>query len=95
MEVDRKSFPPLQAADILAFEGWKQWARQHGGDTRRTRYPFKRLSESVPSEWATLKPMSLNELWASNELTLPPLLTAVDFVVGRTPQAPLTLPSWG
>lgn len=60
--VGRKDFPPLQAADILAYEGWKQWAREHGGETRPTRYPFERLSRSVPSEWATLAPMPLRDL---------------------------------
>lgn len=62
--VQRKTSPPLQAADILAFEGWKQWAREYGGETRPTRYPFARLSKSIPSQWATLRPIQLKDLRA-------------------------------
>lgn len=93
---DKKKFPPLQAADTVAYEGWKQWAREYGGDNRPTRYPFKRLSEKIPSEWATLKPMTLPELWAQNGGPSMPawLMATMDFLVGRAPAAPLTLPRW-
>jgi hypothetical protein len=40
---DKRFFLPLQAADILAYEIFKQIHRQFGGDQRSTRYPLKQL----------------------------------------------------
>ena len=65
LEVERKDFPPLQAADILAFEGWKKWAREYGGETLPTRYPFTELSQSIPNQWATLTPMRMKDVKAA------------------------------
>jgi hypothetical protein len=41
---DKRLFLPLQAADILAYELYKQSMRQFGDETRLTRYPLKMLS---------------------------------------------------
>jgi hypothetical protein len=41
---DKRVFLPLQAADILAYELYKQSMRQFGDETRPTRYPLKMLS---------------------------------------------------
>ena len=41
---DKLLFPPLQAADILAYEGYKHIQRQLGTETRPTRYPLKQLN---------------------------------------------------
>ena len=96
LEVKCKQFPALQAADILAYEGWKQWAREHGGDPRPTRYPWARLSKSILGEWATLKPMTVKEPWErSGSGPMPPLIAAQGEAIGRIPGAPLTLPTWG
>lgn len=81
LEVERKDFPPLQAADIFAFEGWKQWAREHGGDSRSTRYPFGRLSESIPSQWATLKPTHVGDILPSGPHS-PPLEALLELTRG-------------
>ena len=96
MVSERKGLPALQAADILAFEGWKQWAREHGGDERPTRYPFERLSKSVRSEWATLKPTRLSDVW----LPSPPLPEALNSLRQQMndwilPTAPLPPGTWG
>lgn len=40
---DKRAFPPLQAADILAYELYKQGLRQFGPETRAARYPLKQL----------------------------------------------------
>ncbi len=96
LKVEGKNSPPLQAADILAYEGWKQWAREHGGDRRPTRYPWARLSKSIPGEWATLMPMSFKDLWQQSGFRqIPPILAAVDAAFLPQPTAPLTTPTWG
>jgi hypothetical protein len=41
---NKRLFLPLQAADILAYELYKQSARQFGQETRRMRYPLEVLS---------------------------------------------------
>lgn len=41
---DPRVFPPLQAADILAYEINKQAQRQLAGNRRSTRYPLKQLN---------------------------------------------------
>ena len=97
LNVEKKDFPPLQAADVVAFEGWKQWAREHGGDSRPTRYPYARLSKSVASEWATLQRRPMREVVA--EMHLPPAWEAAYVEVFSRhvdqPTARLTLPTWG
>ena len=40
----KQKFPPLQAADILAYELFKQAQRQFGNEQRPPRYPLKRLN---------------------------------------------------
>ena len=96
LKVDGKNSAPLQAADILAYEGWKQWAREYGGEPRPTRYPWARLSQSIPGEWATLRPMSGKELWEQSEFGhLPPLIVAPVLDIVQPPTAPLTTPTWG
>lgn len=103
---DAKKFPPLQVADIFAFEGWKQWAREFGGETRSTRYPYDRLRHSIPGEWKTLQAMLPSEsafLMAQmrgfaatrEEARSQPLLATLDSTIGPIPTAPLTAPSWG
>lgn len=102
---DYKQFPPLQVADILAFEGWKQWAREFGGETLGTRYPYKRLTKSIPGEWKTLRAMLPSEsayLMAQargipvtrEEARSNPLLAALDRQIGPIPTAPLS-EIWG
>src|SRR5438105_14027738 len=66
LEMGRKDLPVLQAADIVAFEGWKQWARIYGDEKRPTRRSFSILHESIPAEWATLRPIALTELLRQN-----------------------------
>ena len=96
LKKEHKESPPLQAADILAYEGWKLWAREHGGDHRPTRYPWARLSKSIANEWATLTPMSVKELWErTGSGPMPPSFTSLGAAIGRIPTAPLTLPTWG
>lgn len=40
---DKRDFPPLQAADILAYELYKHLPRQLRGELQRDRYPLRRL----------------------------------------------------
>ncbi len=96
LKVEDKNSPPLQAADILAYEGWKQWVRKHGGDGRPTRYPWKRLSQTITNEWATLRPMSFKDLLQQSGFgQIPPILAAVDATFVPQPTAVLTTPTWG
>lgn len=92
--VGRKDSAALQAADIVAFEGWKQWAREHGGETRPTRYPFERLAQSVPNQWATLVPMPLKDLRAPFG---GPSVESISPLIARlvTPTAQLPPGMWG
>lgn len=103
---DAKALPPLQVADILAFEGWKQWSRESGGETLPTRFPYTRLTGSLAGEWKTLRPMlpsesayltaeSLGIAATREDARNHPLLGALDSVVGPIPTAPLTIPIWG
>lgn len=50
---DKRKFPALQAADILAYELAKHLPKQLGQDARQPRYPIKRLRE-LPHSWGTL-----------------------------------------
>jgi hypothetical protein len=50
---DKRKLPPLQAADIVAFEGRAQWSRFRGFESRPTRYTYLRLS-SIPHRYANL-----------------------------------------
>lgn len=43
----KKRFRPLQAADILAYEVWKDETNKLAGDPRGRRYPFTQLKKSV------------------------------------------------
>ena len=47
---DKRYFPPLQAADIMAYELYKQGLRQFGYETRGVRYPLRQLVRS-PKQW--------------------------------------------
>jgi hypothetical protein len=66
---DKRLILPLQAADILAYEIYKQTKRQFGRDKRPERYPLKQLN--IPSrQWhyaddTELKSVDdyLNSLW--------------------------------
>jgi hypothetical protein len=59
-----KDFPPLQAADILAYEVWKQCLRQFGDETRDPRHPIRELSQK-PHQWMYFTDQHLRELNAS------------------------------
>lgn len=54
----KEDFPPLQAADILAYELYKHWSRQFGNETRPKRYPLDKLAP-VPHVWASLTDKAL------------------------------------
>lgn len=67
---DKELWCPLQAADILAYELYKQAARQFGGDKRVTRYPLKQLARSpktLPFQWHYLDDEELKRVdeWLS------------------------------
>lgn len=57
---DKRMFPPLQAADILAYELYKQSARQFRSEKRSVRYPLKTLS-SMKHLWVYLNEDCLRE----------------------------------
>jgi len=67
LSVEKKKFPPLQAADILAFEGWKQWARDFGGDLRPPRYSFNRLRARIPDGWVNLDEARIQAMRAAGK----------------------------
>lgn len=48
---DKHTFLPLQAADILAYELFKQAKRQFGGEKRKPRYPLQQLAIPNRQEW--------------------------------------------
>jgi hypothetical protein len=50
---DKRLFPPLQAADLLAYELHKQLPRQLGIETRPRRYPLRELHK-LPHSWGTM-----------------------------------------
>lgn len=54
VSVEKKKFPPLQVADIFAYEMWKQWARESGLETLSQRYSNKRLKASIPTDWLSM-----------------------------------------
>ena len=58
---DKRIFPPLQAADILAYELYKQSARQFGQETSPPRYPLKVLGSQI-HQWVYLQEEHLREL---------------------------------
>ena len=58
---DKRMFPPLQAADILAYELYKQSARQFGEEERPVRYPLKALA-SKKHKWLYLQEAHFREL---------------------------------
>ncbi len=43
---DKRNLPPLQAADIMAYEVYKHAQRQFGAEQRPPRYPLKQLNMS-------------------------------------------------
>ena len=47
---DKRAFLPLQAADILAYELYKQGLRQFGQAKRPVRYPLRQLGR-MPRQW--------------------------------------------
>lgn len=47
---DKRYFLPLQAADIMAYELYKQFLRQLGVEDRPARYPLKKLGTTL-HEW--------------------------------------------
>jgi hypothetical protein len=57
---DKRMFPQLQAADILAYELYKQSARQFGSETRAVRYPLQALG-SMKHLWVYLNEACLRE----------------------------------
>lgn len=56
-----KSAPPLQSADILAYELYKQSQRQFGQDDRPPRYPLKQLANKK-GRWHYVQEAHLIEL---------------------------------
>jgi hypothetical protein len=50
---DKRLFPPLQAADLLAYELHKQLPRQLGIETRPIRYTLRELAK-LPRSWGTM-----------------------------------------
>lgn len=58
---DKRVFLPLQAADILAYELWKQSARQFGQETRPPRYPLKVIGQKK-HQWHYFQEKHLREL---------------------------------
>jgi len=48
--LDKREFPPLQAADILAYELYKQSSRIFGEEKRPVRYPLTNLS-AIKHQW--------------------------------------------
>lgn len=58
---DKRVFLPLQAADILAYELYKQGLRQFGQETRRGRYPLRQLARS-PRQWHYLDDDELRQV---------------------------------
>ena len=48
---DMKEFLPLQAADMLAYELWKEWNRRSDKSRRDIRYPLKQLGKVRRNEW--------------------------------------------
>jgi hypothetical protein len=98
LSTHEKKLPPLQVADLLAFEGWKHWAREFGGESLPERYPYLRLRESLASQWITLHPMLRLDLLKQAGVTHPVVVETAslhDFVFGPVPTAPLVLPRWG
>jgi len=57
---DKRAYLPLQAADMLAYELYKQSARQFGKETRPTRYPLERLGGNK-HKWVYLQEAHLRE----------------------------------
>lgn len=41
------AFPPLQAADILAYEEFRHYPKVYGSEKRRVRYPLKKILDSI------------------------------------------------
>lgn len=66
---NKKEVLPLQAADILAYELYKHAPRQLGQETRRTRYPLKRLGRTL-WQWNYVddEELGLVEAWLSRFL---------------------------
>lgn len=48
---DMREFLPLQAADMLAYELWKEWNRRSDKSGRDIRYPLKQLGKVRRNEW--------------------------------------------
>lgn len=59
----KEEFEPLQAADILAYELYKQWPRQFGDEKRPERYPLKQLAK-IPKSWYTMDEAQMVDLSA-------------------------------
>lgn len=57
---DKRQFPPLQAADLLAYELHKHLPRQLGQDDRPTRYTLRELAKS-PRTWAWMNADALRD----------------------------------
>lgn len=99
LETGRKDHPALQAADIVAFEGWKQWSRVYGEEKRATRKSFTILKEAIPNEWATLQSIPLTDLLIQSGLgavveAMREQAAGQPMQVQLVLSAPLTLPSW-
>jgi hypothetical protein len=61
LSIDNKiNSPPLQAADILAYEIWKERTRILNREPRKMRYPYKILAK-VPHTWVYLDEIKLQE----------------------------------
>ncbi len=61
LSFQEKRVPPLQAADILAYELYKQSQRQFGSEKRPARYPLKVLGNQK-HQWIYLQDKYLTEL---------------------------------
>lgn len=57
---DKREFPPLQAADILAYELYQKSKRQFGQESRPDRHPLKELG-SKKHQWIRMTEAHLRE----------------------------------
>jgi hypothetical protein len=56
----KRNFPPLQAADIIAYELCKQRIREVGKETRKPRYPLTVLTRKK-YKWVYMQEQHLRE----------------------------------
>ena len=61
----KADYPPLQAADILAYEGFKHWPRQYANQARPERYPSNRIGNNIPHSYLNLTVETLRAQYES------------------------------